>query len=79
MGLPARPLNRLAVFLLASLATLQDREFHTLSYEFLQRNEPSPELPRMLKSLEISLPETVLNFQSTTSNAQADAVFHDPC
>nr|MCU0589495.1 transposase [Syntrophobacteraceae bacterium] len=52
-----------------TLATLQASEFHTPNYQFFQRNEPSPELLRRLKSLEIPAPKTVLNFQSTTSNA----------
>jgi len=52
-----------------TLATLQASEFHTPNYQFFQRNEPSPELLRILKSLEIPVPKTVLNFQSTTSNA----------
>jgi transposase len=52
-----------------TLATLQASEFHTPNYQFFQRNEPSPELLRILKSLEIPVPKVVLNFQSTTSDA----------
>jgi hypothetical protein len=52
-----------------TLATLQASEFHTPNYRFFQRNEPSPELLRILKSLEIPVRKVVLNFQSTTSNA----------
>ncbi len=52
-----------------ALATLQATEFHTPKFRFFQRNEPSAELLRKLKSLEIPMPKTVLNLQSTTSNA----------
>ncbi|MHC1727218.1 MAG: hypothetical protein AB9866_14735 [Syntrophobacteraceae bacterium] len=51
-----------------TLATLQATEFHTPKFRFFQRNEPSSELLRELKSLEIPIPKTVLNLQSTTSN-----------
>jgi transposase len=52
-----------------TLATLQASEFHTPNYQFFQRNEPSSELLRILKSLEIPVPKVALNFQSTPSNA----------
>jgi len=52
-----------------ALATLQATEFHTPKFRFFQRNKPSAELLRKLKSLEIPMPKTVLNLQSTTSNA----------
>jgi transposase len=43
-----------------TLATLQASEFHTPNYRFFQRNEPSPELLRILKSLEIPARKVVL-------------------
>lgn len=51
-----------------TLATLQATEFRTPKFRFFQRNEPSAELLRKLKSLEIPIPKAVLNLQSTTSN-----------
>ena len=42
------------------LADLQATEFHTSSHLFFKRNEASPELRKMLKKLEIPLPNSVL-------------------
>lgn len=52
-----------------TLATLQASEFHTPKNQFFQINEASPELLRVLKSLEIPRPKIVLNLQSRTSKA----------
>ena len=43
-----------------TLGTLQACEFHTPDHQFFQRNEPSPELIEILKSLEIPMPKVVL-------------------
>ncbi len=50
-----------------TLSTLQATEFHTPQNQFFQRNEPTSELTRILKSLEIPMPEAVLDIQSTPS------------
>lgn len=42
------------------LGSLQVTEFHTSSYHFFQRNEPSSELLNLLKKLGIPLPTSVL-------------------
>ena len=52
-----------------TLATLQASEFHTPKNQFFQCNEPSSQLLRILKSLEIPRPKTVLNVQSRASKA----------
>jgi transposase len=52
-----------------TLATLQASEFHTPKFRFFQRNEPSTELLRILKSLLIPMPKVVLDLQSGPSNA----------
>jgi len=46
-----------------TLSTLQATEFHTPKNQFFQRNEPSAELVRTLKSLEIPIPKTVLDIK----------------
>jgi hypothetical protein len=51
-----------------TLSTLQATEFHTPQNQFFQRNEPTAELVRTLKSLEIPMPKTVLDIQSAPSN-----------
>jgi len=43
------------------LGSLQVTEFHTSSYHFFQRNEPSSELLDLLKKLAIPLPASVLS------------------
>ena len=43
-----------------ALKTLQASEFETPNHQFFQRNEASPELGRILKSLEIPMPKVVL-------------------
>jgi transposase len=43
------------------LSSLQVTEFHTPSYHFFQRNEPSSELLNLLKKLAIPLPASVLD------------------
>jgi len=50
-----------------TLSTLQASEFHTPQNQFFQRNEPTPELTRILKSLEIPIPKAVLDIQSEPS------------
>jgi len=50
-----------------TLGTLQVSEFHTPVHQFFQRNEPSPELAQTLKSLEITMPNTVLNVTDKVS------------
>ena len=52
-----------------ALSTLQATEFHTPKNQFFQRNEPSSELARTLKSLEIPMPKAVLDIQPTPSHA----------
>ncbi len=44
------------------LNSLQVTEFHTSSYHFFQRNEPSSELLNLLRKLGIPLPTSVLGF-----------------
>lgn len=44
-----------------ALGTLQVSEFLTSDHQFFQRNETSPELAEILKSLEIPVPKIVLN------------------
>jgi transposase len=51
-----------------TIATLQASELCTPKFRFFQRNEPSAELLRKLKSLEIPMHEVVLDLQSGTSN-----------
>jgi hypothetical protein len=46
-----------------TLSTLQATEFHTPKNQFFQRNEPSAELVRTLKSLEIPMPKAVLDIK----------------
>jgi transposase len=46
-----------------TLSTLQATEFHTPKNQFFQRNEPSAELARTLKSLEIPMPKAVLDIK----------------
>jgi hypothetical protein len=52
-----------------TLATLQATEFHTPKNQFFQRNEPTPGLARLLKSLEIPMPKAVLDVKSVASEA----------
>jgi transposase len=49
-----------------TLSTLQVSEFHTPKFQFFQRNEPAPELVKMFKSIEISMPKTVLHISAST-------------
>jgi transposase len=51
-----------------TLSTLQATEFHTRKNQFFQRNEPSSELVRTLKSLEIPMPKAVLDIKSAPSH-----------
>ena len=51
-----------------TLATLQATEFHTPENQFFQRNEPTPELVRTLKSLDIPMPKVVLDIKSAPSH-----------
>ena len=46
-----------------ALSTLQASEFHTPKNQFFQRNEPTSELVRTLKSLEIPMPKAVLDIK----------------
>lgn len=46
-----------------TISTLQATEFHTQKNQFFQRNEPSVELVRTLKSLEIPMPKAVLDIK----------------
>lgn len=50
------------------LSTLQATQFQTPENQFFQRNEPSPELVRILKYLEIPMPKAVLDIKSTPSH-----------
>jgi hypothetical protein len=50
-----------------TLSTLQATEFHTPQNQFFQRNEPTSELVRTLKSLVIPIPKTILDIQSAPS------------
>jgi transposase len=50
-----------------SLSTLQATEFQTPRNQFFQRNEPTSELVRTLKSLEIPMPKAVLDIKSAPS------------
>ena len=50
-----------------TLFTLQATEFHTPKNQFFQRNEPTSELVKVLKSLEISIPKVVLDIKSAPS------------
>jgi transposase len=50
-----------------TLATLQATESHTPKNQFFQRNEPTSELARTLKSLEIPMPKAVLDIKSAPS------------
>ena len=52
-----------------TLSTLQATEFHTPKNQFFQRNEPSSELLRTLKSPEIPMPKAVMDIQSPPSHA----------
>ena len=45
------------------LSSLQATEFRTPKNQFFQRNEPTPELVRTLKSLGIPMPKTVLDIK----------------
>jgi hypothetical protein len=47
-----------------TLSTLQATEFHTPKNQFFQRKEPSIELVRTLKSLNITMPKTILDIKS---------------
>jgi transposase len=49
------------------LSTLQVSEFQTQSHNFYQRNEISPELSKIFKTLEIPPPKLVLEVSSVTS------------
>lgn len=51
-----------------TLATLQATEFHTQKNRFFQRNEPTPELVRTLKSLDIPMPKAVLDIKTAPSH-----------
>lgn len=51
------------------LSTLQATEFHTPNFQFFQRNEPTAEVGRILKSIGISLPKAILDLQSTPTEA----------
>lgn len=51
-----------------TLGTLQVSAFQTSNNQFFQRNEPSAELIRTLKSLEIPMPKVVLNVTATASD-----------
>ncbi len=50
-----------------TLSTLQATEFHTPKNQFFQRNEPTRELVHTLKSLDIPMPEAVLDIKSAPS------------
>jgi transposase len=50
-----------------TLSTLQATEFHTQKNQFFQRNEPSLELVRILKSLGIPMPKAVMDIKSAPS------------
>ena len=50
-----------------TLSTLQATEFHTPKNQFFQRNEPTSELVRILKSLKIPMPKAVLDIKSAPS------------
>jgi hypothetical protein len=50
-----------------TLSGFQASEFHTPNFQFFQCNEPSSELVRTLKSLEILMPKSVLSIQSAPS------------
>ena len=52
-----------------TLSTLQATEFQTEKNQFFQRNEPTPGLARLLKSLEIPMPKAVLDVKSAASEA----------
>jgi transposase len=51
-----------------TLSTLQATEFHTPKNQFFQRNEPTSELIRTLKSLDIPMPKAVLDIKSAPSH-----------
>lgn len=50
-----------------TLSTLQATEFQTKKNQFFQRNEPTPELVSILKSLKIPIPKTILDIKSAPS------------
>jgi transposase len=50
-----------------TLSTLQATEFQTKKNQFFQRNEPTPKLISILKSLKIPIPKTILDIQSAPS------------
>jgi transposase len=49
-----------------TLSTLQVSEFHTPKFQFFHRSEPAPELVKMFKSIEISMPKAVLHISAST-------------
>ena len=50
-----------------TLSTLQATEFHTPQNQFSQRNEPTSELVKILKSPDIPMPKTVLDIKTAPS------------
>jgi transposase len=52
-----------------TLSTLQATEFRTPKNQFFRRNEPTSELARTLKSLDIPMPKDVLDIKSTPSES----------
>jgi hypothetical protein len=46
------------------LQTLQVTEFFSLKHRFFRRNELTPELAQMLKTLNISTPKSVLSVEN---------------
>ncbi len=52
-----------------TLSTLQATEFRTEKNLFFQRNDPTPELVAILKSLKIPIPKAVLDIKSAPSEA----------
>ena len=43
-----------------ALLKLQASKYQTKNFYFFQRNEPSPEISKILKALDVSLPKKVL-------------------
>lgn len=51
-----------------TLSQLQATEFETPSHRFFRRNEPSQEITALLKSLDISMPKSILELSTTGKN-----------
>jgi hypothetical protein len=61
------PIIRVIARGLTEAQALQATEFHTQKNLFFQRNEPTPELISILKSLKIPISKTILDIKSAPS------------